>query len=83
MDLKKHYPSWVLVVHAYNPNYLGDRDQEDDSSRPAQAKSETLSQKYSTHTQYKEIVQAKVICERFGKSWGSGGSFGKDLKRTF
>jgi hypothetical protein len=38
--------SLVLVAHIYNPRYLADRGQEDCSSRPAQAKSENLSQKY-------------------------------------
>jgi hypothetical protein len=37
---------WVLVAHAYNPSYLGGRDQEDLGSNPAWANSsETLSQK--------------------------------------
>jgi hypothetical protein len=35
---KKPY-SWALEAYAYNLNYLGGRDQEDDSSSPAQAKS--------------------------------------------
>jgi hypothetical protein len=30
-------PSWVLVVHTCNPSYLEGQDQEDHSSRPAQA----------------------------------------------
>jgi hypothetical protein len=29
----------VLVAHAYNPSYLGGREQEDHSSKPAQANS--------------------------------------------
>jgi hypothetical protein len=37
------------MSHQCNPIYSGSRDQEDWSSRPAQAKSETLSQKYPTH----------------------------------
>jgi hypothetical protein len=32
-------PSWALVVCAYNPSYLGGRDQQDQSSKPAQANS--------------------------------------------
>jgi hypothetical protein len=35
---KKPY-SWALEAYAYNLNYLGGRDQEGDSSSPAQAKS--------------------------------------------
>jgi hypothetical protein len=30
---------WVPVTHAYNPSYSGGRDQEDHSSKPAQANS--------------------------------------------
>jgi hypothetical protein len=30
---------WALVAHACNPTYLGGRDQEDRSSKPAQANS--------------------------------------------
>jgi hypothetical protein len=37
--LKKSYRSWELVVHAYNLSYLGGRDQEDRSSKPAWASS--------------------------------------------
>jgi hypothetical protein len=33
------------VAHAYNPSYLGGRNQEDHSSKPAQTVGETLSQK--------------------------------------
>jgi hypothetical protein len=32
-------PSWVPVAHTCNPGYSGDRDQEDHSSKPAQANS--------------------------------------------
>jgi hypothetical protein len=32
----------VLVTHIYNPSYLVGRDQEDYSSKPAWANSETL-----------------------------------------
>jgi hypothetical protein len=31
--------SWALVADAYNPSYLGGRDQEDHSSKPAWANS--------------------------------------------
>jgi hypothetical protein len=37
------------MTYAYNPNYSGDRDQEDESSKPA------LSQKYPT--QKKGLVE--------------------------
>jgi hypothetical protein len=40
--------SQELVAHAANPSHLGGRDQEDRDLRPGQAKSETLSRKYST-----------------------------------
>jgi hypothetical protein len=30
---------WALVAHACNPSYSGSRDQEDHSSKPAQANS--------------------------------------------
>jgi hypothetical protein len=36
---KNRKPSQVLVTHAYNPSYSGGRDQEDHSSRLAQANS--------------------------------------------
>jgi hypothetical protein len=39
------------VTHTCNPSYSTGRDQEDIGSRPAQGNSETLSQKYPTHTQ--------------------------------
>jgi hypothetical protein len=39
-DLNSRITScWVLVAHAYNPSYSGGRDQEECSSKPAQAKS--------------------------------------------
>jgi hypothetical protein len=38
----------VSVAHTCNPSYSG-RDQKDHGLRPAQAKGETLSQKYPTH----------------------------------
>jgi hypothetical protein len=38
----------LIVVYTCNPSYSGSSDQEDHGSRPAQAKSQTLSQKYST-----------------------------------
>jgi hypothetical protein len=34
---KKKKISWALVAHVCNPSYSGGRDQEDHSSRPAQA----------------------------------------------
>jgi hypothetical protein len=37
--LKNIYYSWALVVHTCNPSYSGGRDQEDHSSKPAQANS--------------------------------------------
>jgi hypothetical protein len=37
--LLKLMQDWVLVTHACNPSYSGDRDQEDCSSKPAQANS--------------------------------------------
>jgi hypothetical protein len=37
--------SLVLVAHACNPSYSGGRDQEDNSSRTARTKSETLPEK--------------------------------------
>jgi hypothetical protein len=41
--------SWASEVHAYNPSYLGGRDQEDRGLKPAwQIVQETLSQKYPT-----------------------------------
>jgi hypothetical protein len=33
------YCSWVLMAHASNPTYLGDRDQEDRSLKTVQANS--------------------------------------------
>jgi hypothetical protein len=35
----KYINHWVPVAHVYNPSYSGDRDQEDQSSRPAWAHS--------------------------------------------
>jgi hypothetical protein len=37
-SFKKLGVSWVLVAHAYNPSYLGDRNQEDHGSKPALGK---------------------------------------------
>jgi hypothetical protein len=37
--MKKEKASRVLVAHACNPSYSGSRDQEDFSSKPAQANS--------------------------------------------
>jgi hypothetical protein len=37
--LFKEKGSWVPVVQAYNPSYLGGWDQEDQGSMPAQASS--------------------------------------------
>jgi hypothetical protein len=37
-----------ILAGACDPSYSGGRDQEDCSSRPAQAKIKTLSQKYPT-----------------------------------
>jgi hypothetical protein len=39
MGFKNQTTSWWLVAHACNPNYLGGRDQENHSLRPAQANS--------------------------------------------
>jgi hypothetical protein len=39
MKKSKRKTSWTLVAHTYNPNYSGDRDQEEHSSNPAGAKS--------------------------------------------
>jgi hypothetical protein len=39
---------WVLVAHAYDPNYIKGRHQEDWGSRPAWEKSET----YLKNTQH-------------------------------
>jgi hypothetical protein len=36
MSISIHMQCWVLVAHTYNPSYLGSRDQEDHSLRPAQ-----------------------------------------------
>jgi hypothetical protein len=45
------------VAHTHNPSYLGGRDQEDHSSRPAPGeKSKTLSQKYPTQRWAKIII---------------------------
>jgi hypothetical protein len=46
MNFKTLSDSQVPVVHTYNPSYLGGRDQEDRSSKPAWANSlrEMLSQ---------------------------------------
>jgi hypothetical protein len=47
----KTLQSWALVAHAYNPNYLGGRDQEDQGLKPSQPRKivcETLSRKYLT-----------------------------------
>jgi hypothetical protein len=35
----KRKEGWVLVAHACNPSYLGDRDQEDGSLKPARGNS--------------------------------------------
>jgi hypothetical protein len=37
--LKKKKMSWEPVAHSCNPSYLGGKDQEDHSSKPAQANS--------------------------------------------
>jgi hypothetical protein len=39
LNIKKRLCSWVLVAYACNPSYLGDRDQEDQGLKPAQANS--------------------------------------------
>jgi hypothetical protein len=39
LKLKDSLSELVLVAHTYNPSYLGGRDQEDHSSKPAQANS--------------------------------------------
>jgi hypothetical protein len=41
----------MLVAHAYNPSYLGDRDQEEHDSKPAWANSSGDTIK---NTQYKK-----------------------------
>jgi hypothetical protein len=45
------------VTHACNPNNLAGRDQKDCSSRPAPAKSKTLSQKYPTQKSAGKMTQ--------------------------
>jgi hypothetical protein len=52
---------WVLVAHTCNPSYSGGRDQEDCGSRLAQAESESLSQKYTIHTQKRAGEVAHVV----------------------
>jgi hypothetical protein len=51
------------MAHAYNPRYSGDRDQEDCSSKPAQAKvHETLSQKkHITKIRLMERLKVKAL----------------------
>jgi hypothetical protein len=39
LDFYQVQQSQVLVAHAYNPSYSGDRDQEDIGSKPALANS--------------------------------------------
>jgi hypothetical protein len=46
---RKVNPSQVLVTHAYYPSYSGGRDQEDCSSKPAQANSSTRPYLEKTH----------------------------------
>jgi hypothetical protein len=40
--MQKYFPSWVLVAHVFNPSYLGGRDKEDHSSKPAWANSAAI-----------------------------------------
>jgi hypothetical protein len=50
------------VAHAYNPSYLGGRDQEDRSLKPAwQIVFETLSQKYPSQKGLAEQLKMKVL----------------------
>jgi hypothetical protein len=48
--------SWVLVAYTCNPSYLGGRDQEDHSLKPAGV-GETLSQKYPTQKRAGRVDQ--------------------------
>jgi hypothetical protein len=48
MDKKKEH-SQALVAHAYNPNYSGGRDQEDQVSKPAQTNSSGRPYLQNTH----------------------------------
>jgi hypothetical protein len=55
---KKKVLQWALVTHVYNPNYSGGRDQEGDSSKPAQVdSSQDLSQKYPTQNSASGVTQ--------------------------
>jgi hypothetical protein len=57
--------SWALVAHTCNPSYTGDRDQEDDGSKPAQAKQFTrpsLRKKPITKKGLVEWLKVKALC---------------------
>jgi hypothetical protein len=53
----------VLVAHAYNPSYSGGRDQEDCSSKPAQANSllDPISKKPFTKIGLVEWLKVKAL----------------------
>jgi hypothetical protein len=44
---------WEPTAHAYNPNYLRSRDQEDYSLRPVRGKKVLFLRLYLKNTQYK------------------------------
>jgi hypothetical protein len=50
------------VAHAYNPSYSGGRDQEDDSSKPAQTNSarDPISKKHSQKIGLVEWLKVKA-----------------------
>jgi hypothetical protein len=52
----KFFLGQAPVAQAYNPSYLGDKDQKDHGSRPAWVKSEILSQKCPTRVRHRWLM---------------------------
>jgi hypothetical protein len=63
-ERKKERGCQVLVAHACNPNYLGDRDHENHNSRPAQVNSspDPMSKILNTKKGWQSGSSSKSVC---------------------
>jgi hypothetical protein len=67
MNIKfKRVSSWASAAHVYNPSYLGGRNQEHHSSKPAKANSS------------KDPISKKPITKK--KGWWSGSRYRPEFK---